>query len=83
MCTDGGLFKTLNFKRCAEQSFFVCDSATRATDELWFFDVLDIRRRIFFKKLLDFTQSFSHRFAKGKRSDTRRNGCVRILGVAG
>ena len=65
MCTNGGLFKALNFERGAEQPFFVCDSTTRATDELWFLDVFDVRRRIFFKKLLDFTQSFSHRIAKG------------------
>ena len=65
MSPNGGLFKALNFQRSAEQSFFVCDSATRTTYELWFFDVIDVRRRIFFEKLLNFAQSFSHRFAKG------------------
>ena len=80
MCTNGGRFKALNFERGAKQSLLVCNSATRATDELWFLDMFDIRRRIFFEKLLNFAQSFSHRFAKGKRGNTRQNECVRIPG---
>ena len=69
MCADSGLFEALNFERGAQQAAFVCDSTTRATDELGFFDVLDVRHRIFFEEFFYFAQGFSHRIAKSKRGE--------------